>query len=168
MQQFFCFVDHLQRSYIDPGTVSNTRGETGHGGFVPYRYTQHTGNSPYLAFAQFCLFKRATNMKFTRRPLPRAKIAIIVFIDTIADVTKIRLFRHWLQLSKEFIFTKVAAIEVIGSVAFVFEFVCFKCQQWQAHLLSSSNCFGSLFRSVGRRRGNDPDGTVAQDVVCYL
>ena len=72
---------------------------------------------------------------------------------------------QWFQLAKEFIFTEVAAIEVIGRVAFILQFVRLEGEYLSTHLASNGDGSFCLFRGISRRRGDGADGSLTQDIV---
>src|SRR5258706_4075513 len=127
MEQFLSVVHHLQGLDINLRPISNTRRETGHRRLIPHRYTQVAGDCSYLTLAHASLFEWTSHGKFAGSTLARTKITIIIFIHAISNIAKIMFPGKWFQFRKEFIFTKVAAIDVIRGIAFVIKFVC--CQR---------------------------------------
>ena len=78
------------------------------------------------------------------------------------------LFGKRFELGKKFAFTKVTAIEIVGSVAFVLQFMCFQGKYGNTHLLGNGNGPSSFFRSVGGGGGNRSHRTFTQHVMGHF
>src|SRR5215469_1433302 len=108
--------------------------------------------STYFAFTHTCFFEWTSNPIFPRCTLAGAKIAVVIFVDTIDDIAQVMLSGQRLQLTEEFGFTEVTAVKIIDNVTFVLELMCLQGNHWNTHLTCNRNGLAGFFISIGRRR----------------
>src|SRR5205807_4157684 len=122
----------------------------------------------YFAFTHTCFFEWTSDPKFSRCPLTRPEIAVIIFVYAIDDMAKVMLFCQRLQLTEEFGFTEITTIEIIGGIAFVLKLMRLQGNHWNTHLFRNCNRLAGFFIGIGRRRCYRTQSAVAQYIMGHF
>src|SRR6266700_4382437 len=122
----------------------------------------------YFAFTHTCFFEWTPDAKLPRCALPRAEIAVVIFVDAIGDIAQVMLFGQRLQLTEEFGFAEVAAVEIVGGIAFVLKLMRLQGNHGNTHLVCNCNSLASFFTGICRRRCYSTQSAVAQHIMRHF
>jgi|GEM_PF-16121 len=163
--EFFRLLDLSKFLHGDLLPVGNAGGETGRGGLFGHFQSRLTGQKTYLGFRQTGFFERGDDLKFFRSLPTRAKIGGIIGIFPIGDCRPPFILGESGEMLKKFRLAVKAAVDRVGFIIRVFQFVRLNHAEWQGVATTKITRLIQFAAGQAGGIGNDAETTFAEDLM---